>query len=117
MKNLFLIATAIASVAGATTHQAGACTLRFPTFEVTGFPISRHQVAVLGATQVEESSVTPNLMLAGMPASPHQIEVLKPRPNTLKIAQASADHPSLVTVGLARLSSQKTTIQALCAPE
>jgi hypothetical protein len=108
MKNLFLIATAIASVAGATTHQAGACTLRLPTFEVTGFPISRHQVAVLGAAQVEESSVTPKLMLAGMPASPHQIAVLTPRPK--RIVEASAD-PSQLTVGLARTSSQRSAEQ------
>jgi hypothetical protein len=115
MKTLFLIATAIASIAAATTQQAGACTLRLPTFEVTGFPISRHQVAVLGAAHVEESSVTPNLMSAGMPASPHQIAVLTPRPKT-RTVEASAD-TSQLTVGQARPSSQKTTIQALCASE
>ena len=115
MKNLFLIATAIAAIGGATTNHADACALHLPTFELTGFPISPHQVAVLGSAQVEERSATPTLMLAGMPGSPHQIAVLKPRANTLKIAQASAD-PNLVTVGLAP-SSQKTTIHALCASE
>jgi len=55
-------------------------------------------VQLMGATQVEESTVTLTPTLAGMPASPHQIAVLKPRANTLKIAQASAD-PNLVTVG------------------
>ncbi|MGY8679363.1 hypothetical protein Q2941_16390 [Bradyrhizobium sp. UFLA05-153] len=114
MKNLFLIATAIASVAGATTHQAGACTLRFPAFEVTGFPISRHQVAVLGAAQVEESSATPKLMLAGMPASPHQIAVLTQRPKP-RIVEASADLSQL-TVGLAKLSSQSSSGE-MCVPD
>ncbi|MGY8664138.1 hypothetical protein Q3C01_17465 [Bradyrhizobium sp. UFLA05-109] len=116
MKRQFLIVTAVAAIGLVATNHANACALHLPTFELTGFPISRHQVAVLGAAQVEESSVTPNLMLAGMPASPHQIDVLKPRANRLKIAQA-ADHPSLVTVGLASPSSQQTTIQAPCASE
>jgi hypothetical protein len=114
MKNLFLIAIAIASATGVTT-QAGACTFRFPAFEVTGFPVSRHQVAVLGAAQVEESSVTSELTLAGMPASPHQIAVLTARPKT-RIVEASADSSQL-TVGVARPSSQKTTFQALCVSE
>jgi hypothetical protein len=30
---------------------------------------------VLGSAQVEESAVTPTLVLAGMPAPPHQIAV------------------------------------------
>jgi hypothetical protein len=115
MNSQFLIVTAVAAIGLVATNHANACALHLPTFELTGFPISRHQVAVLGATQVEESTVTPTLMLAGMPASPHQIAVLKPRADTLKIAQASAG-PNLVTVGLTP-SSQKTTIQALCASE
>ncbi|MBW7961581.1 hypothetical protein [Bradyrhizobium sp. BR 10261] len=106
MKNLILIATAIASIAGATSHQANACTLRLPTFEVTGFPISRHQVAVLGAEQVEESSVTPKLTLAGMPASPHQIAVMTPHQKP-RIVEASAD-TSQLTIGLARPSAPKS---------
>jgi hypothetical protein len=101
MKNLFLIATAIASVAGATTLQAGACTLRFPTFEVAGFPISRLQLAMLGAAQVEESSVVPKLMLAGMLGCPLlriKSRVLTPRPKP-RIVEASAD-TSQFSVGL-----------------
>jgi hypothetical protein len=117
MKNQFLIVTAIFAVGGVvTTDHADACALRLPTFELTGFPISRHQVAVLGSAQVEESAVTPTLMLAGMPASPHQIAVLTPRAKTLKIADASAD-PGLLTVVLARPSLQRSTRQALCASE
>ena len=101
MKNLFLIATAIAAIGGATTNHADACALRLPTFELTGFPISPHQVAVLGSAQVEESSATATLMLAAMPASPHQIAVLTPRAKTQRIVEASAD-PSLLTIGLTR---------------
>jgi hypothetical protein len=115
MNSQCLIVTAVAATGLVATNHANACALHLPTFELAGFPISPHQVAVLGATQVEESTVTLTLTLAGMPASPHQIAVLKPRANTLKIAQASAD-PNLVTVGLTP-GSQKTTIQALCASE
>jgi len=114
MKNLFLISTAIAAIGGATTNKADACALRLPTFELTGFPISPHQVAVLGSAQVEERSARPTLMLAGMPASPHQIAVLTPRAKTQKIAEASAD-PILLTVGLTRPGLQRSTGEALCA--
>src|SRR5215831_8786293 len=49
IRNIFLIAIAIATIGGASTDKACACNLRLPTFEVTGFPISPHQVAVLRA--------------------------------------------------------------------
>jgi hypothetical protein len=117
MKTLFLIAAAIATIGGATTNKAGACTLHFPTFELTGFPMSSHQVALLGAAHVEERSTTPTQILADMPASPHQIAVLTPRSKTVKIVQASAD-PSAITIGLApRLPrSADAAGQTLCAP-
>lgn len=116
MKNLLLMMTAVAGIAGAATNHAEACALRLPTFELTGFPISRHQVAVLGSAQVEESAVTPTLMLAGMPASPHQIAVLTPRAKKLQMADASGAS-SLLTVGLTKPGSQKATGQASCASE
>ena len=116
MKALLLIATAIAAIGGTTPNHADACALRLPTFELTGFPISRHQVAVLGAARVEERAAAPTLMLAGMPASPHQIAVLTPHIKTLKIAGASAD-PSLLTVGLTSTGLQRSTGQALCAAD
>ncbi len=80
MKNLFLIASAVAAIGGATTDNAGACSLKLPTFEVTGFPISGHQAAVLAGSSayIQERSPTPTLTFAGMPASPHQIAVLTP---------------------------------------
>ncbi len=57
-----------------------------PTYELLGFPITQHQVAVLGSAYVRERSPTPALMLEGMPASPHQIAVLTPRPRKGEIA-------------------------------
>jgi hypothetical protein len=48
-------------------------------------------------------------MLNGMPASPHQIAVLTPRPKP-RMVEASAD-PSQPTVGLARTSSPRSAEQ------
>jgi hypothetical protein len=117
MKNLFLIATAIAAIGGATTNHADACALHLPTFELTGFPISPHQVAVLGSAQVEERSATPTLMLAGMPASPHQIAILTPRAKTQKIAEGHQWNPILLTAGLTRPGLQRSTGHVLCASD
>jgi hypothetical protein len=116
MKILFLMMTAVAAIGSVAVNRAGACALHHPTFELAGFPISRHQVAVLGSAQVEQSAVTPTLTLDGMPASPHQIAVLTPRAKRPKIAEASVD-PSQLTVGLIRSSSQGSTGQASCASE
>jgi hypothetical protein len=66
-----------------------------PTYEVMGFPITRHQVAVMGGSGVEEQSPSPTLTSAGMPASPHQVTVLTPRP---KVAEGAA-RAKLTTVG------------------
>ncbi|MCG2631062.1 hypothetical protein L6654_30975 [Bradyrhizobium sp. WYCCWR 13023] len=66
-----------------------------PTFELAGFPITAHQVALIGAVNVEEQEPTPTLMLSGMPASPHQMAVLAPRSKvtaaTAGAKQASAE--------------------------
>jgi hypothetical protein len=77
MRNLFSIAATAAFVLGA----AGAAAAELPTFEKMGFPITLHQVQVVGADHVQERSPTPTLTLGGMPASPHQLAVLTPREN------------------------------------
>jgi hypothetical protein len=116
MKSLFLIATAIATIASATTNKAYACNLRLPTFEVMGFPISPHQVAVLGLAHVKERSARPTLMLAGMPASPHQIAVLTPR-KAAKITDASADiNTSSIGQGIPRLY-RYSFLANVCVPD
>ena len=61
-----------------------------PAFERFGFPITQTQVAVLGSASVRERSPTPTLMLYGMPASPHQVAVLSPRPRSTFPFAASA---------------------------
>jgi len=118
MKKLFLIATAFATISGTASENAGACDLRFPIFELTGFPISSHQVALLGGAGVVERLAAPTRLFAGMPASPHQIAVLTPRLKTTRMLQASAD-PTPVTVGLAPglLRSASVAGQDICIPE
>jgi hypothetical protein len=87
----------MAAIAAATMVGSGAGAGELPTFELKGFPITRHQVAVMGAQDVQEQSVTPTLTFGGMPASPHQIAVLTPRRSMT--AKAAAVKPA--TVGLA----------------
>ena len=50
-----------------------------PQYEVAGFPISPHQISVLGSGEVQEQSLSPTVTLNGMPASPHQIAVIGSR--------------------------------------
>ena len=41
-----------------------------PSYEVMGFPITLHQISVVGGPLLR-SNDHPSLMMAGMPASPH----------------------------------------------
>jgi hypothetical protein len=68
-----------------------------PSYEVMGFPITPHQISILGSANVEEQSPSPSLEMAGMPASPHQIAVLTPRPG----ATAKATAAKATDIGLA----------------
>jgi len=90
MKKMLLTA----AIAAATMVGSGAGAGELPTFDLTGFPITRHQVAVLGAQGIQEQSANPTLMFGGMPASPHQITVLTPRPSMT--AKAAAVKPTTV---------------------
>jgi hypothetical protein len=66
-----------------------------PTFELLGFPVSPHHVAVLGSANVEEQTPSRTLTWGGMPASPHQVAVLTPRPRVAEEAAVTSK-----TVGL-----------------
>ena len=68
--------TGIALVA---LNATAAPAAELPTFEVAGFPISPHQVAVMGSRNVEEQAAVASLTSGGMPASPLQLMVLAPR--------------------------------------
>lgn len=68
------ITTIAAFVLGAVRASAG----ELPQYEFEGFPISPHQISVLGAGGIQEQSPTPTLTFDGMPASQHQIAVIGP---------------------------------------
>ena len=95
---LFLAGPAVAvaqSSDAVMRDRASAAAAELPTFELMGFPISSHQVAVLGSANVKEQSAAPRLTFFGMPASPHQIAVLTPH------STVSAETPRLTPGGLA----------------
>jgi hypothetical protein len=89
---LSIIATIALMMVGVAAPAA-----ELPTFELTGFPITPHQVAVVGGTGVREQALTPALTFGGMPASPHQIAALTPRAG----ATAKPTAAKATTVGLA----------------
>jgi hypothetical protein len=68
------IAAGTAFGLGAISCSAG----ELPQYEAAGFPISPHQITVLGLGNIQEEPPTPALTLNGMPASPSQIAVLQP---------------------------------------
>ena len=83
MQRLLLSAGLAVAVQGTNAAAAG----ELPTFELLSFPVSRHQVAVLGSANVKEQAPTPALTWSGMPASPHQVAVLTRRP---RVAEETA---------------------------
>ena len=72
-----LVVTTICAFAVLESAAAGAGEL--PTFEVSSFPATPLQVAVMGGAGVQEHAATPMLTRNNMPASPHQLSVLTPR--------------------------------------
>jgi len=71
--------------------QAG----ELPMYESMGFPMTPAQLSVVNSTHIQELLPTPTQ--AGLPASPHQIAVLTPRPR-------ATDAVSAATLTKARLS-------------
>ncbi|HET7888046.1 MAG TPA: hypothetical protein VFL62_17620 [Bradyrhizobium sp.] len=72
-----LLATAV--LVFAVLRSAAAIAGELPTFEVSSFPATPLQVAVIGGAKVQEQAATPTLTRNNMPASPHQLSVLTPR--------------------------------------
>ena len=80
MKRLVLFAAVALAIANGIDAAAAA---ELPIYESKGFPITAHQVSVIGAAHIEEASSVPALTLGGMPASPSQIQVLTPHKHLL----------------------------------
>ncbi|WP_027527538.1 hypothetical protein [Bradyrhizobium sp. Ec3.3] len=93
MKTAFLMA----AIAAATVVGSNAGAAELPTFELTGFPITPHQVALIGGANLQEQSPTPTLTFGGMPASPVQIAILTPRHSMM----ANTMSPKATTIGVA----------------
>ena len=63
--------------------MAGATAGELPRYDMAGFPITPHQMSVLGQSgDTREQSAAPTLLFGGMPASPLQIAVLSRHPHT-----------------------------------
>ena len=86
MKKMLVILAAVTPVI---LSGGGARAAELPTYELMGFPISPHQLSVLGSAHVEERSPVPTLTLNGMPASPHQVAVLTPHRETIGMTAAA----------------------------
>jgi hypothetical protein len=85
-----LVATSSAAAMAAVLLTGSAVTLAAerPGFEVSGFPISPVQLQLVGAANVHEQSPIATLTWGGLPASPHQLSVLAPRPTAAMASNA-----------------------------
>jgi hypothetical protein len=71
--------------------MAGASAGELPRYDVAGFPVTPHQMSVLGQSgSVQEQPSMPTLLREGMPASPHQTAVLSRRQQTAESARPFA---------------------------
>ena len=70
----------LGAVAALLVHTGAVRAEDLPTFELAGFPISPHQVSVLGSAAVKEEPAAPLVIFGKMSISPHQLAVLTPRP-------------------------------------
>ena len=68
-----VLIAALTVLATGATASAG----QLPQYEVTGFPISPLQMLVVRQGVIREEPPNSVLTLGGMPASPHQIGVLR----------------------------------------
>jgi len=72
------------------------------TYEVTGFPVTPHQLVVLGPAHAEQELGAVTATMAGVPASPHQIAVLTPHRMESSSRQEHAQVLQGVTIGQVR---------------
>ena len=73
----------LAAAAILTLGTAGATAGELPSYDFAGFPVTVHQMSVLGQSgAIQEQPAAPTLMRDGMPASPMQTAGLSRRPTT-----------------------------------
>jgi len=79
MTNRMILAVAAILTLG----TAGATAGELPSYDFAGFPITPHQMSLLGQSgAMQEQPAPPSLLRDGMPASPMQIAVLSRRSTT-----------------------------------
>jgi hypothetical protein len=76
-------------LAFALLEGAAAGAEELPSYEISSFPATPHQLSVMGSAGVQEQATTPTLTRNTMPASPHQLDVLTPRHGTVRAANAA----------------------------
>ncbi len=86
---LLLAGPAVAVGQSSQTVVLGRASAAVPSYEAKGFPITPHQFSAVGPARVEEQSPSPSLMMAGMPASPHQVADLTQRPRVIEALPAT----------------------------
>ena len=91
---LSIAASAMLMVSGVAATAA-----ELPTYQAEGFPLTPHQMATLGAANTQQQAPAATPELAGLPASPLQIVVLK------RHGQKTTDKGERSTTGLAQLST------------
>jgi hypothetical protein len=73
----------LAAAATLMLGTAGATAGELPSYDFAGFPVTPHQMSLLGASgAMQEQPAAPMRLIDGMPASPVQIAVLSRRPAT-----------------------------------
>ena len=90
MKNLLSIGV----ITAVTLVGAGVEAAELPSYELMGFPITPHQISVVGSGNVREQSPSFSLAMACMPASPHQMAVLTPRRRLIEELAATSPMPA-----------------------
>jgi hypothetical protein len=96
MENTMSYRWSIAAAAVLMLGGVASAAAEMPIYEVTGFPVTPHQLATTGPASAEQglAAVTPAM------ASPHQIAVLTPR--RIESRQEHAQYAPGVTTGLVR---------------
>ena len=84
-------AVALLLLGGATAALAQ----EYPTFERNGFPLTPLQLQVLGSDRVQERAAPSILARDGMPASPHQLAVLRRTNGTCTSSVARGERSTL----------------------
>jgi hypothetical protein len=90
LKEIAMYSLPLSAALAVALQGANAAAGELPAFELSGFPVSRHQVAVLGSANVQEQAPDPVVVWGGTPASPHQMAVLTPRPRVAKEAAVTS---------------------------